>query len=270
MIRLQHILAILFVTTLVHSADGQAPVDGFFKEKGTLDAGIGFGMENSDTYFAGRTKIDLTRDTRTAALFAKAGIAKNFNIDLSIPYVLVNSNGGLQDGAIYLKYRFVEHRFSKSQIDLGLAAGFQSNLTDYKTESGSSIGQQAQTLDIRPILHFQMDNGWFSTAQFAYLLKGDPVPSAITGALKIGRASTTDYFDIWYAFQQADGGLDYRGEPSPTTFRELGTDYHKAGATYYRPLSDNLGAYMGASYVLDGRNVSQGIGINAGLVMKVK
>ena len=39
----------------------QGVVDGFYKGKGNASAVLGFGFEDTKSYFAGREKIDLSR-----------------------------------------------------------------------------------------------------------------------------------------------------------------------------------------------------------------
>lgn len=250
-------------------AFSQAPVDGFYKGKGHLDLGLSAGYEMSSKYFAGTDKIALGRDIISASIFAGYGITDRLDVYASVPYVQINKVQGLQDGSLYLKFRAFEKDLEHARISISLAAGGLTNLTDYETEGGSAIGQQAKTLDLRPILHYQCHSGLFFTAQGAYLLKSDPTPSAINAALKVGYAAPSYYLDVWYAYQTSDGGLNYRGDnPIGYSFTELGVDYHKAGLTFYKPFSNKLGGFANASYVLSGRNISQGTGFGIGLVWK--
>ncbi len=261
-------LSILFLTLSIASS-AQAPVDGFFKGKGNASAGLGVGVDLSDTYFAGTNEISLTRNGVTGSLFGIAGLHDNIDVSLGIPFVLINGNGGLQDASAYVKLRAIDLAMTSSKLELSLAAGISVPMTDYETETSSAIGQQATVIDLRPILHFQTDDGWFATGQFGYLIKSDPTPAAATTAIKIGRAQSKHYYDVWYTNQFSDGGLDYRGDEEVNSFKELGTDYHKVGLTYYRPVSDKVGVYVGGNTVFDGRNVSKGFGASLGVVMSL-
>ncbi len=247
---------------------GQSPVDGFFKGKGHYEAVVGGGFSLNGNFYAGTDKVALTRKGIYTNLFLAAGVTGRLDVYANIPYVAVNGEGDLQDGSIYIKYKILEKPLSSGSFSISLAAGYSTNLTDYQTEGGDAIGQQAQVLDIRPVLHYARNSGWFYTLQGGYQSKGAPVPNSMAIGAKVGKAGEKNYFDIWYDFQNAFGGLDYRGTPAPSTFRELGVSYQRVGATYYRPLLPWLGAFVGTSYAITGRNVGQGPGMSAGVVFK--
>ena len=247
----------------------QGPVDGFYRGKGNLDFGLSGGASLNKKFFAGTDLITLERNISNLSIFAGYGIADNLDVYVSVPYLKVNDEKSLQDGSVYLKLRLFNREVSNGYLQLSLATGFSSNLVNYQTEGGSALGQEAKVIDIRPVLHYGMTSGWFYTLQGAYLYKFDPVPTAMNLAFKVGKATDNYYFDFWYAYQYSFGGLDYRGEPTPTTFRELGVDYHQIGATYYRALTDYFGAFIGASSSLAGRNTVQGFGFNLGFVLKL-
>ena len=183
--------------------------------------------------------------------------------------MIIDNEKSIQDASVYLKYRFFNRQISYGSVQLSLAAGFSSNLTDYQTEGGSAIGQQAKALDIRPVLHISRNSGWFYTLQTAYIYKDNPVPNAMNAGIKLGKATADYYFDFWYAYQYSFGGLDYRGEPTPSTFRELGVDYHQIGGTDDRPCSVLIGEYSGASYSLAGHNTFRGFGFSSDFVFNV-
>jgi len=248
----------------------QSPVDGFHKGAGVIELGAGYGNMSSKDYFAGTNKIGLDRSGFTANVFLSAGLHDKLTLFASLPFISIGTQADLQDASAYLKYQVIKKQLSSSSLSFHMAAGFSMNVSDYETESGSSIGQQAQVLDLRPVVHFQTNEGWFITGQYSYLLKGSPIPDASQRNLKLGRASENFYWDIWYDMQQSDGGLDYRGTPLPCSFRQLGVDYHKLGATLYRPFIPTLGAFLGGSYILTGRNVGQVISVNVGIVWRLK
>jgi hypothetical protein len=258
---------ILFTLLTLHSFS-QGRVDGFYKGKGNTDIVLGGGAEFSSIYFAGRDKLNLARTIYNANIFVAIGLFDNLDVYLAAPYVVINSEQSVQDGSVFLKLKAWNKAFDKGNLTISLAAGVSSNLADYQTEGASAIGQEAKVIDIRPVVHYFSKNGWFCTTQAAYNYKSDPTPAAFAASLKVGKATGKHYFDFWYDHQTSFGGLDYRGTPRPSTFRELGVDFHKVGATYYRPLFDRLGFFLGTSYVVTGRNVSQGIGVNLGFVLK--
>lgn len=269
---MRNLLGVVLFLTISFSALTQGRVDGFLKGKGNLDIALGANVELNGKFYAGNNLISLPRTIVSANAFFAYGIANNLDVNLSIPFISVNGvENNLQDVALFLKYQFAQIKIAdaqKGKINFLLAGGFSSNITNYETEGGSAIGQQAKVLDIRPVIHYQANSGFFATIQGGYNYKFDPVPDAVVFAAKIGLAKANWYADIWYDGQIGIGGLDYQGTPAPASFRELGVDYHKIGGTFYKPINDMLGMYGGASYVLNGRNISKGVGFSLGLVFK--
>ncbi len=258
----------LFLTISLFSFS-QGRVDGFYKGKGNFDGVVGVGFESNPNYFAGPNKIALSRDILIGSLYGAYGIANNFDVNVSLPFISVNGvESGIQDVSVFLKFKIGRLTGPNVKIDVSLAGGFSSNITDYQTEGGSAIGQQAKILDIRPVIHTMWNNGMFVTVQSGYSYKFDPTPHSVPVTVKVGKASGKYYVDLWYDYQNSLGGLDYSNGPAPSTFKELGVDYHKVGGTYYRPLKDKLGIFGGVSYTTGGRNTSEGIGVNVGIVFK--
>lgn len=266
------ITIILFLTLNTAISIGQGRVDGFLKGKRNLDIALGANVELNPKFYAGYNLIDLPRTIVSANAFFAYGITNNLDVNLSIPFISVNGvENNIQDIALFLKFQYAQLKIAdgkKGKINFLIAGGFSSNITNYRTEGGSAIGQQAKVLDIRPVIHYQANSGFFATIQGGYNYKFDPVPNATVFAAKFGLARATWYADIWYDGQIGIGGTDYLGAPSLSTFRHLGVDYHKIGGTFYKPINDKLGIYGGASYMLAGRNISKGVGLSLGLVFK--
>lgn len=275
------IFGLVFILLMTCLCNAQGRVDGFFKGKGNLDIALGTNFEANSKYYAGTNLIGLKRNILSASAFFAYGITKKLDVNLSIPFVNVNRvEAGIQDPALFLKYHLFSVSFSQEKedgvrtdgptVNVLIAGGFSSNITDYQTGGGSALGQQAKTIDIRPVVHINFSDGIFATVQAGYNYKFNPVPHAIPFAAKIGMAKANWYADIWYDGQHGIGGFDYQGTPTPPSFRELGVSYHKIGGTFYKPINQKLGWFAGLSYNLAGRNFSKGVGGNIGLVYKPK
>ncbi|MFD1550560.1 hypothetical protein DNU06_16415 [Putridiphycobacter roseus] len=253
---------------------GQGRVDGFLKGKGNLDIALGSNYEANKQYYAGNNLINLSRDILSFSAFFAYGITDKLDVNFSVPYVSVNSaEKSIQDPALFIKYHITSISLKAGDHNLGklnliFAAGFSANINDYQTAGGNAIGQQAKTIDLRPVIHYQANSGWFATLQGGYNYKFEPVPDAIPFALKVGLAKAKWYADVWYDGQHGIGGFDYLGTPAPPSFRELGVSYHKIGGTFYKPINQYLGVFGGLSYMLAGRNISKGAGGNIGFVFK--
>ena len=272
------IFTLLLVIYGLNSMYAQGRVDGFYKSKGEFDFVISGGYENNKNYFAGTDKLTLGREIIIANTYFAYGITNRLDVNFSLPYISVNnSTKGVQDASLFFKYKlwvitaadalfyYLPTGYSAT---ISIAGGISSNVTNYQTEGGNALGQQAKTIDLRPVIHIPLPKGVFTTIQAGYTYKFNPVPNSFSPAIKVGIAKSKFYADVWYEYQHSFGGLDYKGSPTPLTFRELGVNYHKVGTTVYTPIKKKFGIFVGATYLISGRNTSQGLGVNAGIVLK--
>ncbi|MEM6516835.1 MAG: transporter [Bacteroidota bacterium] len=264
------ITRLLILLCFVTEGFSQGPIDGFYRGKGNLTSVMGFGFEDNQNYLIGITESDLSRTLVYTNLFSAFGLSEDLDAQVSIPYMASDDNQDFQDLSLFLKYRFVKVNLENSRLDISLGLGFSTPLSDYDIGGLNDIGQQATIFDSRLVLHYQLENGWFGTATSGYSLKLEEVPNSFPLILKVGKAAGKWYYDVFYDFQNAIDGIDYRGTPSPQNFRELEVDYHKIGTTLFRNISGNFGAYINYSNVFAGRNVFQGSRYSLGVVWDFK
>ncbi|MFT6137950.1 transporter [Patiriisocius sp. Uisw_017] len=267
--RTKYILLILALLS-IKNASSQISIDGFFKAKGDGALVLGAGFEDTKNYFSGSTRTDISRSLYYGNLFGSYGITDALDVNISIPFLSSNENSNFQDIALLLKYRIFKRALSEGELSFGGVLGFSTPLTDYDIGGLNDIGQQATTIGAKLLAHYQNNYGWFSTLQVGYYYKLEEVPNAIPVGLKMGKATSNLYFDVFYEYQNSEMGIDYLGTPSPQNFRELEVDFHKLGGTFYKPFSSKWGAYLAVSYVVVGRNVFQGPGYGLGLVYNFK
>lgn len=254
---------------IVYKGTAQGAISGFYNQKGatTLVAGVGF--EDPKNYYIGREKSNLGRNLYSISLFGIYGISDKFNIQTSLPYLSSDDQSGLQDLQLFLKYQIYQKQKETYKLELSLATGFSTNISNYEVGGLNDLGQRAKIIETRALLHYQQPSGWFANLQSGFSYKLEEVPNSLPLTFKIGKASANNYFDIWYDFQYAFGGIDYRGTPAPQNFRELGVGYHKVGGTYHFSISTNSGLYIAPSYVISGRNVFQGVAYYAGFTYQL-
>ncbi len=257
---------IFFLTTLLTSnVFSQGKIDGFYRGQGSATTVLGLGYEDSKHYFAGRTKVDLSRKLYYANLFASYGISENLDAQISIPYLISDDNKDFQDVSFFAKYRFYQNETESGNLQLSFGAGLSTPISDYDIGGLYDLGQQATIIDVRAMLHYQYKNNWFTTLQSGFSYKFEEVPNSLPFAMKIGKAGSKLYYDVFYEYQYSFGGTDYLGTPRPQNFREFGVDYHKVGGTAFTPIFQNLGLYVSYSYILAGRNIFQGPSYGFGL-----
>lgn len=255
----------LFLIFITFNSFSQGKIDGFYRGQGNGTAVLGFGFEDSQGYFAGRNKIDLSRNLYYANLYGAYGITNNLDAQISIPYLISDDNKDFQDISVFAKYRYLQKKTNSGTLELSLGAGFSTPLSDYEIGDLNDLGQQATIVETRAMLHYQCHSNWFGTVQSGFSYKLEEVPNSLPFAFKVGKATEKLYYDAYYEYQYSFGGIDYRGSPRPQNFREFGVEYHKIGSTFFKPISKDFGAYISLSYLLKGRNSFQGAAYGIGL-----
>lgn len=258
------VVSLLFFSSL--QIFSQGPIDGFYKGKGNVSSVLGIGFEDTKSYFAGREKIDLSRSLFYGNLYGAYGITNNLDASISIPYLVSDDNRDFQNISIFLKYKVFQKDFENGKLEISLAGGFSTPISNYDIGGLNDIGQQTTIINTRGVLHYQCNSGWFTTLQSGYSFKLEKVPNSIPFVIKVGQASSEWYYDVFYDFQHSFGGIDYLGTPRPQNFRAFGVDYHKVGGTAFKPFTDALGMYVSLSYIVSGRNVFQGPAYGLGVV----
>lgn len=267
---MKQINAVLLCGLITVGSFAQGKIDGFYRGKGNATVVLGLGFEDSKKYFAGRNKVDLSRNLYYANLFASYGISNNLDIQTSIPYMISDDNKDFQDISIFMKYRFFEKATENGTWHLSVGGGFSTPLSNYDIGGLNDIGQRATIMETRAMVHYRCNKNWFITAQSGFSYKLEEVPNSIPFAIKIGKATSKWYYDIFYDYQHSFGGDDYLGSPRPQNFREFGVDYHKIGTTVFKNLAEDFGLYVNYSYILIGRNSFQGTAYALGLTYDFK
>lgn len=250
----------------IYEVFSQGKIDAFYRGKDNVTITVGAGFENNIDYLAGTNETEISRELYYINLFAAYGITENLDIQISLPYIEIDKNKNLQDATLFLKYRVFQKQTSSGIFELGVAAGFSTNISDYTIGGLNDIGQQATIIDSRAMAHYQWRSGWFTTLQSGFSFKLEEVPNSLPITFKAGQALEKWYYDVYYDYQHSFGGIDYLETPPPQNFRRFGVNYHKLGGTVYRSLTKNFGMYVSGSYVFDGRNIFQGPGYGLGLV----
>jgi hypothetical protein len=263
---MKNILIVILALLCFSETFSQGKIDGFYRGKGNITAVLGFGFEDGQNYFTGTEKTDISRSLYYTNIYGSYGIADNFDVSVSIPYLVSNKNRDFQDILLFAKYRVYQAEVGNGNLQLSLASGFSTPVSAYAIGGLNDIGQQATVIEGRAVAHYHWTTGWFATLQSGYSLKLEETPNSIPFVLKVGKTTAKWYYDFYYDYQHSFGGIDYRGTPSPQNFKELGADFHKIGGSVYTSFSESFGAYVSLSYVLSGRNVFQGPGYGLGLV----
>lgn len=254
-------LILIFSPTAIFS---QGNVDGFFKAKGELDLAFSGSYSGSTKYFRTNGTIDYDRSQLILGAYGIYGITDKWNVILSLPLI----NFKPQDGSIFTKYRLIHHASKKSDFTLAPALGISFPMSNYQTQSGQAIGQQATIIQPKLVMQFKHFKNWFIQAQGGYNYALNPVPSSVGSSVKIGYIYKKWYFDTWFDYQFGIGGADY-GIGSPD-FRTLGVSHNRVGGVIYKNIGEKSGLFLNGSYIFSGRNIGNAITISTGYVIKLK
>jgi len=259
------LFSFLLFALIVQITTAQGKIDGFYNLKGGSTLVLGGGYEDSNGYLAGDNEVDLLREAYYLSIYGAYGITDDLDIIASIPYIESAENKNLQDVNLFVKYRIHSVKNKNGQFEISSALGFSTPLSDYEIGDLNDIGQQATVLETRAMVHYKWNSGWFVTLQSGFSFKFKETPNSLPATLKLGKATTNWYYDAYYDYQHSFGGIDYLGTPSPQNFKRFAVDFHKVGTTLFRAITEEIGAYLTFSYVLDGSNIFLGPAYGVGV-----
>lgn len=198
----------------------QGRIDGFYKGQGAGSAVLGFGYEDSKKYYAGDMKLDLGRTVVYGSIFVDYGITQDLDASVSLPYIASDDNSDFQDMALWLKYRLFDQALSSGNLEFSVAGGFSTPVSDYELGGLNDIGQQATIIDLRGMVHYKINSGWFVTLQSGYSFKLEETPNSIPVTLKAGHAGSNWYYDLFYDYQHSLEELTTEA-PSTAKFQRI-------------------------------------------------
>jgi|GEM_PF-872479 len=240
---------------------GSAQIDGFNKGKGNMDLVGSLSYEQGLAYYLAEGTAPISRYRAALSIFAVRGITDDLDIQLSLPFIASNGASGLQDGQLFIKWLPVKTAMGSGTFSFGAAIGGSTPLMDYETEGLGAIGQQATSIIPMGVAQYKAGSGMFVSLVGGQIAASTPTPDALIGTFRVGKASSSTYWEAYIQAQEAYGGKDYLGvgDLAPSTFKELGVSFIRAGGKYYKPVGDRFGWVVEANYVLSGRNVDQSV-----------
>lgn len=239
---------------------GQGPIDGFYKGKNNLDIALSGGFQTADTYVGSFGPITYERTFGQGSVFAEYGLTSSFDVIATLPFI----NSNFQDFGVYLKKRIMKSTSDKHQISL--AGGYSGPASNYNTQSGLAIGQQAHQFIGKLVYQVSLPMGFYFQCQGGYNHNLDPVPSSYTFSGKLMYSNSNWYLDAWFNQQTGLGNLYY--PENNQDFRELNVIYTQVGGTIYRTISERFGCFLNYSQIIDGNGTFLTKSANAGFVYK--
>lgn len=262
-----HFFFLLMSTFLSFPLLSQGPITGFMPGKKGTDFALTYSHEQYDEYFFGRETQAVNYRVQSVNLFIEHGIMDSLSIVANIPYLYVDDqNNGLQDGAVWIKYRNNQRRYASGNLSQITAAGISFPLSRYPTMTDNPIGVRSTILQGRYLGQYQFNNGVFVHLQAGLDFYISPNNlTALPVLARAGWGSATFYFDIWLEYYHTfSSGIDRQIQGGQ------GSSWWRTGGVLYYAVSEDFGLFAGGAYILSGRNIGQSTRINTGVVYKWK
>ncbi|WKN40999.1 transporter [Tunicatimonas pelagia] len=274
--------SIIFISNLllIHSAKSQSLTDGFMKGKGHGSVVVSYSWERYDEFYFGTEQMDAPGDfggqitTQSVSLYGIYGLTDNLDIIVNLPFIAAQGDNGepeapnqdvsgLQDAALFLKWRPLYIETESGNLSFLGAVGLATPLSDYADNAVLSIGNQSTRADVRLMTQYFTNSGFFVDLQAGYSARSNDVPNATLLAGKIGYAGKSFYVDLWSESQISDSNApDIGGVP----FNETRVNYTQIGISGYVPITSALGVSAGLGQFVGGRNVGLATRVSGGVV----
>lgn len=254
---------ILFIYSInLHS---QGAIDGYLKSKKETDFALTYSFEKFNEYYFGADIRRQTQSTHSYSLFIAHGLSNNLNLIASIPYMNIDEkNKNFQDAILALKFRTKKWDYNHGNLNRLTSIGFSFPISNYPTETDNPIGQKAVAFQLRHLYQYQANSGFFAHIQAGFDFRLIPETQfAVPVILRSGYAHSKFYFDFWMEyFHTMDSGVDQ------SLSAGSGSQWLKIGGTFYYPVTQYLGVFVGGARYLKGRNIGKANRLNVGLVLK--
>ncbi len=274
--------SITFISSLllIAPANSQSLTDGFMKGKGHGSLVLSYSWEQYDEFYFGTEQMDAPPPfggeitTQSVSLYGIYGLTDNLDIIVNLPFITAQGANedldapdqnvnGLQDVAVFLKWRPLYIETEGGSLSFLGAAGVATPLSDYADNAVLSIGNQSTRVDARLMTQYFMNNGFFIDLQAGYSIRSNDVPNATLLAGKLGYAGKNFYLDLWSETQISDSDApDIGGVP----FNETRVNYTQIGISGYVPIIGGLGVSVGVGQFVGGRNVGLATRVSGGVV----
>lgn len=279
-----------FALLLGTPAFAQGPIDGYMKDKYSLDIALSYSNSTSNEYFGSDgTSYDIPYKAHSAGLYLAYGIIDKLDIVTTLAYVVGEEERNFQDMGIYLKYRPL-YKKPRENLKIGLlfSSGYSFPVSNYKPDVTGALGQRAKTIPLKTVTQLEIKKQGFLSFTGAYHLRLDKVSNStleeikvsnpgfessrpgnfITLMLKGGMAMRNSYFDVFIEYQNTFNGVNYEdGVAKPSQLYAI--NYLKLGAGYFYRIDPNSGISINAAYIPKGSNIGNILFFSAGLIVNI-
>ncbi len=289
-------LIILLLIINTKYAQAQTERDALMMSKNNFCGGVVYGYNSWNNYWEGnlkRNNLNIgTVTTQQIMLGGAYGISNRLNVVIGAPYVFTKSNAGtlqgqqdFQDLSLSFKWQALKKSLGKNNLNVFAVAGMSFPLSNYTRDFlPMSVGLGSTNFIGRVITDYKV-NKYFVTASGSYIRRGNiaisrtsyyttqlfltnqvAMPDATFFTLSTGYRSKRVIAEANINNWTTVGGFDIRRNDMPFPSNRMNALTTGFNVKYYFKNLTGLSFTGGGDYCLDGRNVGQGLGVNAGFL----
>lgn len=296
---MKQIYLLFFLGISLASLSAQTPTDAFFMPKGEICIAAGYQQEQWKEYWEGTLQRDNanlgTVSTKGASAMAAYGINKRINLMLMLPPWLrtrasagtLAGHSGVQDAALWLKFKPFDLNGKNSRLDVFLAAGVSAPASGYYPDFlPLSIGLGAKTAGVKGSAYYFSPFGFFAGAEGGYTVRSNikldrdfyyadaivyntdavNMPNTAEASATIGYFRGALRTEVIWSLMNTLGGGDIRRNEMPFPSYKMNMQRIGWMAQYRFPFLPGFGLTANAAYTLNGRNVGKSTAFGAGFL----
>ena len=283
------------------SLGAQSPDDGQMFPKRALSAGLMYSHESWTNYWEGTLKRSNdnigTLTTQTVALVAGYGLHERFGLSAALPFVSTSASEGtlqgmqgIQDLTIFAKFRLLTTPFTeKGALSVFLTGSAAAPIGDYTPDLVPlSIGTSGRRASARLTLGFRSKSPFYLNASAGYTFCNNvrldrpsyfnggqlymtnevAMPNVMEYTLGSGYRFGRVQLPLGLVVQRTLGGSDIRRQDMPFISNRM--NFTRLDGAALVNIRGNTAVKLGASRILDGRNVGQAFTLTTGVVHAIQ
>ncbi len=244
----------------------QGPISGFMPQPKATDIALSYSTESFNSYLFGTEEERERLTTESLNLFIEHGFTDTVSLVINIPYLWIDeTNRGLQDGGVFLKYRNQYKEYTAGYLNLLTSVGLSAPMSGYPKDTETPIGQRAITFQGRFSGQYVSYSGFFFQLQSGVDFRiVEELQSAIPILFRAGYGATRYYVEGWMeSYNTLNSGVDTQISGG------AGSDWLRIGGTVYIPVVPSFGIVLGGARTLSGRNIGLSTRWNVGGVYRM-
>lgn len=278
--------------------EAQTPSDALMMDKNEICIALIYQQDKWDKYWEGtllRENLNIGTLTRKTVMPMIAyGVSDKLNLLITLPYVNTSASGGqikgvsgLQDFGIFVKYNFLEIPHDAGSFKAFASGGFSLPASAYLSDyMPFSLGLGTKELSLRGIVKYELNNGLYIRASYAYLHRTTTeaerdyyyadkgiytttmdVPNATSAEVALGSwlLNRSIQIEATAMTQTSLTGDDIRRQNQPQPTNKMDFTNANVRFRYFPTFFKGFSLIGGYSQVFEGRNIGKSSVISGGI-----